>query len=184
MDEMMTRLAAFLEQASTRKQIENIARSLSGQFQDHETEDIAQTVLNVFLKRKISGPRSSRLTSPWSLIRKIVTNHLRDRLLSSISKAPALYFRKRVVDCLRKAEKLHTFEFRRGKRTVICYTFRTSGILAPCHITEEMIRKIPFHDRQVDTGIKSINTEKGIIELAGYFLGLLEKKKADKCLSR
>lgn len=177
MDEIMTGFTAFLEHESTRKHIDNIARSLSGQFQDHETEDIAQTVFECLLEKNDIWEKILATPSPWALIRKIVTNHLRDRLLSSRSESPSFYFRKRIVDCLRKAEKLNTFEFSRGKRPVICYAFRSSGIPAPCHIDEDMIRNIPFHGRHPATGIKSTSTEKGIVELAVYFLDFMEKEE-------
>lgn len=177
MDETEKAFMVFLKDSKTAKLIEKIAFSLSNKFKGYEMDDLQQIVFECLLEKREIWPRILLLPKPWNYIAGIVKNKLNNPLRSLEAESPGLYFRKRIVDGLKKSEQFRTFKDFKGKVSRMCYTLKSSVISKPLYLIPQNINDVPFDDRFTHPDITEIRKEKRMLEMASWFLEFWEKRE-------
>jgi len=177
MDETEKAFMVFLKDSKTAKLIERVAFSLSSKFKGYEIEDLQQIVFECLLEKREIWSKILLLPKPRNYITGIVKNKLNDPLRTLKAESPVLFFRKRIVDCLTKAEQFRTFKDFKGKAFRMCYALKSSVISKPLYLLSHNIIDVPFDDRFTHPDITEIKKEKRMMEMASWFLEFWQKRE-------
>lgn len=176
MDETRNKFMAFLGSDKTQLTITGLSRSLSKEFEGYKPEDIKQEICKLLLEKENLWEKIFSMASPWKYIKKMLKNSLMESYRSKNAKCSKYYFKKRIDDILRNSSLFDSFNHKK----TMCYAYKNAGVLNPLFLPDNSILEIPFLEQFTLPKITHLKTEERILQLAEYFLKLLEKKESIK----